>query len=410
MPVNRQDLSMSNQVLVIGGGIIGTMTAYHLALKGCQVTLLDKNRVGGGASYGNCGLILPHVLPVNMPGVPTLALKWLFKKKAPLRIRPATLLQNLGWFLQFLRNCSESVALHAAEILAPQLLNAAEEWDAIINREQIDCDWHHDGILSLFLSKRHMEMHETDIALERQLGVTAKRLSRSALQEMEPALSTPAAEAWFYPKAGHLRADKLMNGLKSVLLKYGVSIMDQTTFRYFETMNESALSVITDKGKLNADTFILATGAWTPKFQKHLAMPIPIQPGKGYSCLLPVDEQHLQRACILNEARVVLTPFAGAIRLGGTMEFCGYDAQIDETRIQSFVDAAQFCLPNLKSDHISDSWCGWRPMTPDGLPIIGFVPKLRNVILAAGHNMIGLSMANSTAKQIVGLIDKPQSG
>jgi D-amino-acid dehydrogenase len=152
----------------------------------------------------------------------------------------------------------------------------------------------------------------------------------------------------------------------------------------------------TSCGEIMADQIVIATGAWTPQLSRLLRTPIPIQPGKGYSLTLQETEHAPRLPMIFEEHRVAITPFENAYRIGSTMEFAGYDATLNPNRLQLLRDSAARYLRDPVSNTALESWWGWRPMTPDGLPFIGRVPAFANAYLATGHGMLGVSLAPAT--------------
>ena len=151
--------------------------------------------------------------------------------------------------------------------------------------------------------------------------------------------------------------------------------------------------------------FVVAAGAWTPLLNEHLGCRVPIQPGKGYSLTMPRPAVCPKIPLIFPETRVAVTPFQSGYRLGSTMEFAGYDESIRPERLQLLKDGATAYLQEPYCEPVQEEWFGWRPMTYDSLPIIDRSPKYENVMIAAGHNMLGLSMAPATGKLVAELVE-----
>src|SRR5262249_15025254 len=170
-----------------------------------------------------------------------------------------------------------------------------------------------------------------------------------------------------------------------------------------------ARAVATAQGDLAADAFVLATGAWTPLLNRHLGCRIPIQPGKGYSITMPRPAQCPAIPLIFEEHRVAVTPMHSGSRLGWRMEFAGYASPLTRARLDLLKDAARHSLHEPYGEPVEEEWFGWRPMTFDGKPIIDRSPALSNVLLAAGHNMLGLSMAPATGKLVAELLGEQRT-
>jgi D-amino-acid dehydrogenase len=158
--------------------------------------------------------------------------------------------------------------------------------------------------------------------------------------------------------------------------------------------------LITCTGPIAADQIVIATGAWTPKLRAMLRCPIPIQPGKGYSITMPRPALCPHSPMIFEEHRVAISPMQSALRIGSTMEFAGYDSRLNPQRLRLLLESTALYLKEPLSGPTLEEWWGWRPMTPDGLPLIGRIPEFENVFLAAGHGMLGVSMSPATGKLV----------
>jgi D-amino-acid dehydrogenase len=225
------------------------------------------------------------------------------------------------------------------------------------------------------------------------------------LIELEPALKPGLAGGWYYRDDAQLRPDKLMRALHRVLDARGATIHQECSFEGFATCDGRATAARTPSGELPADVFVVATGAWTPLLNEHLGCRVPIQPGKGYSLTMARPAKCPKLPLIFPETRVAVTPFQSGYRLGSTMEFAGYDASIRPERLKLLKDGAAPFLREPFCEPVQEAWFGWRPMTYDSLPIIGRSPKYANVIIAAGHNMLGVSMAPATGKLVSELVE-----
>jgi D-amino-acid dehydrogenase len=163
--------------------------------------------------------------------------------------------------------------------------------------------------------------------------------------------------------------------------------------------------VTTSLGELRARWFVVATGAWTPTFARWLGCRIPIQPGKGYSITMARPARCPRTPMIFDEHRVAVTPMASGYRLGSTMEFAGFDERLNRRRLAYLKEAAAIYLHEPACEPVFEEWAGFRPMTYDSRPIIDRAPALANVFIAAGHSMLGLSMAPGTGRLIAELIN-----
>ncbi|MEM1356307.1 MAG: FAD-dependent oxidoreductase [Planctomycetota bacterium] len=395
-------------VLIVGAGIIGTCSAYYLRKQGWEVTMIDPNRCGSQCSHGNCGLISPsHALPLAVPGAVAKTLPMMLKKSAPLHVKPRFDPDLWGWLLKFAMRCKEAPMLEAAAGRHALLQSSLSAYHDMIQAEGIDCEWEDRGALFVYQTPSGMDSYiKTDKWLQ-QFGLGAERLNGEQLVEKEPALKPGvAAGAWFYKVDAHLRPDKLIEGLRLVLERLGVTIKEGVRFEGFAAEGNGAAAANTSEGNIAASHFLIATGAWTPKLNQWVGAKVPIQPGKGYSITMPRPGVCPSIPMVFQEQKVCVTPFTSGYRIGSTMEFAGYNTTINRTRLESLKKAAAIYLHEPTRDPVEEEWYGWRPMTYDGKPVIDQSPRYDNVFLAAGHNMLGLSMGSGTGKLVAEMMSE----
>ncbi len=397
-------------VAVIGGGVIGAMTAYFMARRGVAVTIVDQAAFGSACSHANCGYVCPsHVLPMAGPGAIGMGLKALLARNSPLKIRPRLDPALWSWFWQFARNCNERQMLVAGRGIQALLTSSRTMYEDLLASERIECEWEAKGLLFVYQTVTAWEHYAaTDDLLGREFGIRARRLTGDELAQYEPALVDGLPGAWLYETDAHLRPDRLMAELKRVLLARGVEVREHVAVQSLRVETGRVRGIETDAGPIEADAFVLATGALTPRWSRQLGCRLPIQPGKGYSLTMPRPRRCPQVPMIFEEHRVAVTPFSSGYRLGSTMEFAGYDTSLRPERLELLKSAARVYLHDPLAEPVQETWYGWRPMTPDSLPIIGQSPAVPNAWIAAGHNMLGLSMAPATGRLVAELVGGEQ--
>lgn len=395
-----------HDVLVVGGGVVGAACAHYLRQSGRGVTLIDRGRFGRGCSHGNCGYVCPsHVLPLAAPGALWSTLKTLASRNSPLKVRFRFDPALWGWFWRFAKRCNRGDMMAAGHALHSLLRSSRQLYDELFRATLTDVEWEARGLLFVFQTAGAMEHYaDVDRLLRKEFDLGAKRYDGAELRQLEPSLRPGIAGAWHYETDGHLRPDKLMSAWRRVLESEGVEILEDCELLDLAIEGKQVRRLMTSRGEIAAEQIVIATGAWTPQLNGLLRHPIPIQPGKGYSLTLPQTEHAPRLPMIFEEHRVAITPLEGAYRIGSTMEFAGYDATLNPSRLQLLRDGAARYLRDPISKQELESWWGWRPMTPDGLPYIGRLPALANAFVAAGHGMLGVSLASATGRLLAELV------
>lgn len=399
-------MSQAGHVVIVGGGVIGASCAYYLAGQGWKVTVLDRDRFGEGCSHGNCGLICPsHVLPLAVPGAPRMALKALLARDAAFAIQPRFDPALWAWFYRFWRRCNARDMLTAGRAIQALLTSSRRLYDELMRSEPFDCDWEPNGTLFVFQTQAALEHYGETVRLAKEeFGIAAEHYAGDALAALEPALRPGLAGAWLYRGDAQLRPDRLMASWRRILEARGVCVRDHCAVEAIARDGKRARAVVTSQGDVAAEAIVVAAGALTPQLQRHLGCAVPIQPGKGYSLVTQRPARCPTYPLLFEEHRVVATPHRSGYRLGSTMEFAGYDATLDRRRLDLLRRGAAHYLHEPEGEPVQEEWCGWRPMTPDSVPLIGRVPAADNLLVAAGHNMLGMSMAPATGKLVAELL------
>lgn len=397
---------MSGRVVIVGGGVIGVHCAWYLAKAGWDITVIDRGKIGGACSQGNCGLVCPsHVLPLTEPGAFKAAVKALLSRNSPFRIQPRMDPALWSWLWNFSRRCNHDSMVQSAHAIQAMLASAMREYQQIVHVDGIDCEWQAKGLLFIYRHSRELDDYErTNRLLTEVFNEPATKLTAQQTVELEPAVRDDIAGSWFYEHDAHLRPDRLLHSLRERLEALGVQFIENCEITRVNGQGQRADSIGTTQGELRADLFLFASGAWTPLLQEYLGCRIPIEPGKGYSITMPRPSVCPNIPIIFPEHRVVVTPMRSGYRLGSIMEFAGYDDSIRPERLQLLRDGAKSYLREPYCEPELETWYGWRPMTYDSVPVIDRSPRWANLWLAAGHNMLGLSMAPATGRLVAELI------
>lgn len=395
------------KVIIIGAGIIGLSSAYYLQQAGWDVTILEKGDLSDNCSFGNAGMIVPsHFVPLAAPGMLEKGIKWMFDSKSPFYVRPSLNLGLIDWGLKFMKSANKQQAEKAALPLRDISLLSKDLY-AELTTQIGNFGLTNNGILMLYKSDKvgDEELHIAEQA--RNLGLDVASLSAAEAQLLQPNLQLDVLGGIHYRCDAHLNPNQLMALLQQYLLKKGVGIVKNT----------EVTKIIGDKGKITkliaggqeytADHYVLAGGSWSPAIAKHAGFKIPLMPGKGYSFMIDDTQKNMHIAALLCEAKVSVTPMAGKIRFGGTMEIDGINERINMNRVKGIVEAIPRYFPGLKPaiPAAENIWFGFRPCSPDGLPYLGNSKSLKNLTVATGHGMMGVSLGPATGKLVSELIN-----
>lgn len=402
LTVKNSSDGAKGSIVIVGGGIIGIHCAWYLHCAGWNVTVIDRDTIGGACSFGNCGLICPsHVLPLTEPGAFKDALASLFRPDSPFRVKPQLNPRLWLWMLKFARRCNRNSMLSAAEGIQAILESGMTEYRNLVAQYGLDCEWVEQGLLFAYQSQQALDAYAaTNELLTEKFNEPATYLNGQQLHALEPALKPDLAGAWHYQHDAHLRPDRLVQEMRWRLEADGVQFLEGTQPQRISGTGSTATSMTTNNETLAADAFLFACGAWTPMMAEFLGCRLPIQPGKGYSLTFQRPPTCPRTPIIFPEHRVAVTPMQSCLRLGSIMEFAGYDQSLRPARLKLLTQGASHYLKLMPDTPPLETWYGWRPMTYDSLPIIDVSPRWNNVWIAAGHNMLGLSMAPATGRLI----------
>ena len=392
---------MNDDILIIGGGIIGVSTAYALARKGVSVTLIEKGEICAGSSHGNAGMVCPcHSTPIPGPGVLWQGIQWMFNPESPFYIRPRLDPELIAWLWQFRRFCNV-VDQHRAIPPLREMQRASlllyRDW---ITEQNLDCDFEKIGGLELFLTREKHEAGRRHVEEMRQFGLDMEWLGRDATHALEPTARPEVVGGIHYKEDAHINPTKFVRGLTEAAQRLGAQVLTQTEVLGFERMGQTVSTVRTSRGDFHPQQLVLAAGAWSAEILRGLGIHLPMQAAKGYSVTMKRPKVSPRIPLHLAEARMAVTPMGAVLRYAGTLELSGISTTINARRVSAIRrGAAQYLITGAPAQEM-EVWAGMRPVTPDGLPYIGRTRAVSNLIVATGHAMLGVSMGPITGKVV----------
>jgi D-amino-acid dehydrogenase len=402
-----------SKAVIIGGGIIGLFSAYYLHKSGWEVDVLEQGDLLDNCSFGNAGMVTPsHFVPLAAPGMVEKGIRWMFNSKSPFYVKPSFNAELISWGLKFVKSATKKHAEHSAGGLRDISLLSHNLYYEFEKDAGIDFGLTNNGILMLFKSPKveEEELHLVEKATN--LGLDAQYLTPAECRALQPGIDMDILGAVHYHCDSHMYPNKLMAGLVKYLESKGVRIHRHTEAVKINHEAGKVSSISTKDKDFTGDAFLIAGGSWSPGIAKLAGLNVPLMPGKGYSFMVHNPLKKMTIPSILCEAKVAITPMNGSIRFGGTMEVGKINSQVNMNRVKGIVESVPKYFPDFKLDmpEQKDVWFGFRPVSPDGLPYIGMAGKYKNLAIATGHAMIGLSLAPATGKLIADTFneEKPQ--
>lgn len=400
------------KVGIIGGGIIGLSAAYYLAQAGHHVSIIDQGNFSEGCSYGNAGMIVPsHIIPLAAPGMISKGIRWMFNSTSPFYVKPRLQGDLLKWGYHFYRSATDEHVAKSAVALKEISLLSKSMYQQLSKELPFDFGFHERGLLMLYQTKETEHEESETAALANRHGIEAHVISAAEVQKLEPEVKVSVRGGVYFPGDAHITPQSLVIQLVEFLKSKSVAFNSTTTVTDFTLEEGRIRKVHTSNGDLEFDEVVLATGSWSGLVASKLHLNLPMQAGKGYSFTLQNVEKNVRIPSIFLEARVAVTPMDNTLRFGGTMEITGIDHSISMNRVKGIVDSIPRYYPDMKVNMPTQQeiWHGLRPCSPDGLPYIGRSKKIRNLTLATGHSMMGLSLGPGTGKLVSEIIDFKQT-
>ncbi len=403
-------MDQQKDIIVIGGGIIGVSVAYYLAMQGRSVTLIEKDNIGAGSSRGNAGLIANgFAIPMAAPGVPSQGLKWMLDAASPFYIKPRLDLDLIRWLWKFRGACNKKQMRQSISILLSLGQGSFDLFDELFAKEDVNFGYERKGRLILFTSEDCFEKGVTDATLLHEFGVDASLLDADGVRRIEPNVLPAVTHGIYCAAYAHVTPVRFVHEMARLAKNQGVELKTGTAVTGFETSGQQISSVITTEGAFTPNQVVLAAGAWSPVVVRSLKLRLPIQPAKGYSLTYkrPSTSPHLPLS--LSERKIAVTPMRETLRFTSTLELAGFDPSINQRRLEAIRRSVNEYLPGMEELEQEVEWSGYRPATPDDLPIIGRSGKFKNLILATGHGTLGMTHGLITGKLISQIIagEKP---
>lgn len=390
--------------VVVGAGIIGTTIAYDLQKRGRQVVLLDKGEVGRGASYGNMASIaVTEFMPASRPSIWKQIPGWMLDPEGPVRVRPGYMPKLLPWFARFVA-ASRPNKLRQLEADGAALCGRVyDDLLPLLRETGLEGELTEEGCLSLYRDEAEYRADREHIEILERFGFPHRRLTGAQARELEPVLSESIGIAVLFPQNRSLRDPfRLVTRLAQRFLAQGGEIR-RGDVAGFERSGRITAVRLTDGDRIAAGDVVISAGAYSGLLSKMLDEPMPLETERGYHTQIMSPDIAMRHSIIWPAKAFMVTPTAGGIRVGGTVEMAGLEAAPDYRRAKTTVRRAQTALPDLRCEDFSE-WMGHRPALPDTLPVMSASAKTPGVFYATGHGHLGVTHAATTARLMGDLI------
>ena len=397
-------MSGPRSVLIVGGGVAGLCSAYYLRRSGVEVTVVESNRIGSGASWGNGGWVCPaQAGPLPEPGLTWYGVRALFDRDSALYFQLSKFPELAPWLLRFWTYCNSRDHEHGVAALAAlgrDVFDLVEE----MREDGVEFELHRDGMVVVAHEQQTARAELEKLQPMRAFGYELPDdvLSASDLHTLEPALADEVGGGFEVSQHWHVRPDTFTAGLADALRRMDVEIIEGAEVTDFAMDGTRVGGVRTAVGDYSAEAFMLAAGAWTPPLAKMLGVRFPMQAGKGYSFSVSPSVMP-GHSILLADVHVGCTPFGGRMRIGGTMEFSGLNVRLDHKRVDDIAVASRKAFKPWQTSEIEDVWAGMRPITPDGLPVLDRT-AVPNLYIATGYAMQGVTLAAPSGRAMAELI------
>ncbi len=387
---------------IVGSGIQGISNALFLQKKGFEVTIFDRDEPGSQtASYGNAGHFSPYAsVPINRPDVLTDVPAMLLSSTGPLALKWNYVPKMIPWFLQFIRNCSTKRMMHTARNMHQILDIALPAYDELFEEIDLEGLVEKKGILYIW-NEKSLKSRELEISIRKELGVDQQVVTPKEIHDLEPNIKPFYHGGVYYRYGRHARnPKKILLKLFDLFKNKGGKFLKMNVLD-IKFYDESPI-IKTETQSFNFDKIVIACGAFSKRLTDNLNEKIPLDTERGYHVHFKGCEHLLNRPVIFSNRGFGITPMEQGLRVVGTVEFGGLENSLSKRRINNLINNAKYMLDDLPEHE--DEWLGFRPSTPDFLPVIGPSKNHKNVFYCFGHHHLGWTLGPISGKIIADMI------
>lgn len=345
-----------------------------------------------------------HSIPLATPRVLSKALKWMWHSDSPFYLKPRLEWDLVKWLFAFVLACSQRKAQCAMPLIRDLTRASLRLYEELCVIPGMSFGYLQNGTLMLFETTNGLESGRRDSSSLAELGIESRLLNRDEVLEMEPAIISTIAGGIYYPEDAQILPADFVKKLAALVTMSGCDILPRTEVTGFNVAGARLTTVRTTRGDFNPGTVVVAAGIDSARLARSLSINLPIQAGKGYSFSISSSDFCPRRPLLLSESKIAITPFGEIVRFAGTLELSGMDSTLNRARLNVIFRNASRCISSKLPMALRDEWCGFRPCTPDGLPVVSRSTAIRNLVVATGHGMLGVSLGPITGKLVCQLV------
>jgi len=391
------------RLVVIGGGIVGLASALELAQRGLAVTVIDRGPIDGGCALGSAGHLVPsHVVPLAQPGALRTAFNGMIRRDGAVSVSWSADPAFWRWVLRFIRSCTERSVNSAAPALTELARLSDAIWTAWLADSAVPVT--NVGLLDVYAGPKPFTAAARHAEELRRWGVHVDVLDGDATRGMEPALIGRVSGAIHLPDDRSIAPEPTLSALIERVTAAGITLLPQQEVLGLDTRDGRVTRLRTSSGDVDTTEVVLAAGAWTGRLARQLGELVPVIAGRGLSVTVDRPASGPSRPLLLGEDHVAVAPMGDSLRLSAWFQLNNYDTAVSEERIARLERIARRRIRLDDTLSIRRRWAGLRPVTPDGVPIIGRSTRWRNVTIAAGHSMTGLTHGPGTGRLVAQLV------